>query len=218
MLVLNGRKLTPTMTALGWAASTCSKVMNSGHVPGPDYLVQFAKAENVSLSWLLYGEGSPYVVAWHPSDDSAADVFQQLLSDEPYWQGTLVVHGNRMAVVLDQEAVSEFRDNQYHYHAIEIHTGRLGSRSLDVLDAHGIGYVIKFNREQMDRLISGYMGTYELFTGPEPLARWGDESVRVVEDIGQYHVENDDLVRLIEDMEPAERTHLLQFLAARQGQ
>lgn len=73
--VLDGRKLTPWGKSLGLSNSVLG-VMSQGTAPGPDHLKVIASAENVSLNFLLTGEGSPFVVNTPPASlDPESEVF-----------------------------------------------------------------------------------------------------------------------------------------------
>lgn len=60
-IVLDGRKVTPWGKSLGLSNSVLG-VMTQGTAPGPDHLKIIANAENVSINYLLTGDGCPFVV------------------------------------------------------------------------------------------------------------------------------------------------------------
>lgn len=59
-LLARGRQLYPWLAGVGWSKTDVARVKN-GHIPGSEKLAMLARSEPVSLTWLLTGQGAPYV-------------------------------------------------------------------------------------------------------------------------------------------------------------
>lgn len=66
-VILGGRKPHPWASALGWQKTLVHRIFNGKQLPSPDYLASLAAAERVNLTWLLTGEGTPYLVIPPPN-------------------------------------------------------------------------------------------------------------------------------------------------------
>lgn len=55
-------KPNPWASRFGWDRGLISRVFAGKQLPGPEALAQLAAAERVNLTWLLTGEGPPYLV------------------------------------------------------------------------------------------------------------------------------------------------------------
>lgn len=69
----HGRTVTPWLKSLGWSGGTVGRVLSGKSVPTADALEPLALQESVSLSWLLAGVGSPYVVQFIPDSEAWLD-------------------------------------------------------------------------------------------------------------------------------------------------
>ncbi|MER2527430.1 MAG: hypothetical protein ABTR07_05835 [Candidatus Competibacter denitrificans] len=57
----------PWGTRLGWDRGLISRAFSGKQLPGPEALTQLAMIERVNLTWLLTGEGTPYLVIPPPN-------------------------------------------------------------------------------------------------------------------------------------------------------
>lgn len=69
MWVLGDRKITPWALDLGLSRGMVSRI-SEGHVPRPEVLSLIARAEGVSLDWLLDGIGPPWREQAEVAEDS----------------------------------------------------------------------------------------------------------------------------------------------------
>ena len=57
----HGRDLRKWLFSLGWNRGDIDRIRNEGHIPGAAKLAALARAEKISLTWLLTGQGEPFI-------------------------------------------------------------------------------------------------------------------------------------------------------------
>lgn len=70
--ILDGRKPHLWGTDIGWNRGTVDSVFRRGQVPGPRDLAALTRHERINLTWLLTGEGPPYLVLPPPDPRALA--------------------------------------------------------------------------------------------------------------------------------------------------
>ncbi|MDH5641989.1 MAG: helix-turn-helix domain-containing protein, partial [Nitrospira sp.] len=137
-VLLMGRKPYSWGMALGLGRGTISRMFNDGLPPAADALAIIARAENVSITWLLTGRGEPRIVYHYPDDASALEHIDADLLDEN-WQVLLVsATGCAPVVVLHQPAqfvTGADTDKTVDYILVETITGAGRASLLRCLDA-----------------------------------------------------------------------------------
>jgi hypothetical protein len=73
--------------------------MFRGEVPGFETLGVVARAENVSVTWLMQGIGAPYAVHWFATDESCRAYFGELLQFQD-WTVHRLTDGGRVEVLV----------------------------------------------------------------------------------------------------------------------
>lgn len=164
--VLRGRTPSRWANWLGISQGTLSR-LKAGELPDPEKLTAACRAENLSLSWLLDGLGTPYLVNIAIDHRDAVRSLEQLFDDE-VWFVLLVTAGQAATIVLHQSASVVLKDGSCEYRASVVLGG--------CYDAHSaveqLGLLTDFSRpvqslevtaEQRARLAAGYMAATELF-------------------------------------------------------
>jgi hypothetical protein len=166
-LVLRGRKPHPWGVSLGLKPATITRLKN-GQFPDPEKLMPACRAENLSLSWLLYGIGTPYLIQVAVDPGDAMDRIHALWSDEPW--SMLIAHTNSSWIpVLHQPAALLLPDGStLNYRIVQVIAGAIKgceARLADRLAREPISSVTSLELKEPDwrRLASGYMGSIELF-------------------------------------------------------
>lgn len=83
-LLSAGRTFNAWFKQIGWAPGDITRI-NQGGLPGAEKLSLLATIENVSLTWLLTGEGTPYVVRYCVTKVQAAGVIAELEGTDSSW-------------------------------------------------------------------------------------------------------------------------------------
>lgn len=165
--VLRGRKPHPWGAALGLKPATITR-LKSGQFPDPEKLMPACRVENLSLSWLLFGLGTPYVVSLAVDGADAYELIDERMAEERW--NLLITHSEAgWLPVLYQTADLTLADGSIlDYRAIQVISGNLkGCEALlrqrieaDVFPAWSS---LPMREEEWRRLATGYMGTVELF-------------------------------------------------------
>lgn len=166
--LLNGRRKYPWGQSITLSRGAIDKLFN-GDILHHQMMGAITRAENVSLSWLTEGRGSPYMVNRVSTDKEAADNIRDILEDEP---GTWTIYDVRnkedyrqSIVVLTQpgEYSYEHRRKQSNltYKIVEIISGPLGKRVYELTKEHSpISVTMPY--EKFEMLARGWTGNYEL--------------------------------------------------------
>ena len=135
--------------------------MSQGIPPGQKILGIIQKLENVSLSWLVDGVGQPFLTRRAESDAEAARYLEALLVDED-WTVYLLTDRIRTALVLTQPAQIQHKDKRIPYRALEVITGPIGERTLEILNSREEILRKEISTDTMDRIWAGEMGSWKL--------------------------------------------------------
>lgn len=95
---------------LGWNTGNTGR-LTLNHVPGPERLVQLVVRENLSLSWLLQGKGSPYIVQL-AADWSTGEQLLRQLTARGGWEWEAATSETISGIVLcgpDTDAAGDFQ-------------------------------------------------------------------------------------------------------------
>lgn len=82
-LVLCGRPCTPFLQGIGILGGTANRICG-GALPKAEALARIAKVENASITWLLTGQGDPFVVAHPQNREQAIELLETLCGDEDW--------------------------------------------------------------------------------------------------------------------------------------
>ncbi len=206
--VLAGRRPFVWGKAVGLSTGTMSRI-TSGHVPGADILGLISRVENCSVSWLLTGQGNPYLVHRHDRDADLSDDLRAHLVDEP-WRLHLLEDGARAVVVLTLQAALGEGDGAVGYTAVEAFCGPFGPVTADLVRQY-VATAARCAEAEISAACGGRVGSYQLL---EWITRGnGGESKAVAEVAGQYEGvgmlsrEEQLWVEKYRLMDPAGRTH-----------
>ena len=166
-VVLGDRKIHPWGKQLGLTRGTIQR-LKEGSFPDPEKLMPACRVENLSLSWLLFGIGTPYLVQVAVDPGDAMDRMDALWTDEPW--SMLVAHTDSSWLpVLHQPAELLLPEgNRLPYRMVQIITGAIKgceARLVERLTREPISHVgsIELSDHDWRRLAGGYMGPIELF-------------------------------------------------------
>jgi hypothetical protein len=217
-LLLAGRDKHPWGKRIGLSGRMVTRLFNFGEIPGPEYLIAIAKAENVCLNWLLTGAGAPYIVYCAQSDGEVASLAESFLSEAPLsWTVYWISSGEWSGLALHRPDQYELKDELIDYDRVELIAGPIGQQTLDALRRAGILQVreVTVPAATMIRLYSGGVGAYEmvrpdgLFERHELLNLRDGPEIR--EKSGGYVLEPDERILLekYRRLKPADKTRFI---------
>lgn len=167
--LLNGRRKYPWGQAVTLSRGAIDKLFN-GEILHHQLMGAITRAENVSLSWLTEGRGSPYMVNRVSTDKEAADTIRDILEDEPgNWAIYRVMNKEdqrQSLVVLTQPGEYSYehrgKRSTLTYKIVEIISGPLGKRVYELLRNHE--YIsVRMPYEKFEMLARGWIGNHDLF-------------------------------------------------------
>lgn len=167
--VLDGRKPYPWAAANGLSRGAIGRLLK-GQLPDPEKLLPLIRNEGLSLSWLMTGQGTPYLFHAPATDAQSAELICQL-SAEMGRPSALIVRNaedpQRVVVVLSEWVHKEPSEGEpYDYRHAEVIAGPAGAslaaaaamrESSEAEERHLAGGTWR-------RLASGYMSLQELWT------------------------------------------------------
>jgi hypothetical protein len=166
--VLRGRKLHPWGAALGLKPATITRLRNR-QFPDPEKLMPACRVENLSLSWLLYGMGTPYLVTLALDGAEALDRIEKSIG--PFSRQLLIAYSNRgwLPVLNKTEHLTLPDGSLLEYRATEVIGGNLQGLESLLRDRLGTGPTrdwaqLSMHDSDWRRLATGYMGSVELFS------------------------------------------------------
>ncbi len=162
--ILGGRSRYPWGEQIGLGRGAVSSLFR-GSVPSGETLSLICRAENVSLSWLLEGMASPFLVGVCHSDEECAEHFGELLAEKD-WTIHLVTDDHRVTLVLTQPGQFDVKGRPVDYTILEILAGPIGQATLARVRESGCALrLANVHSEILDAINSGQMGTYSLTGG-----------------------------------------------------
>ena len=202
-----------------WAAALkiTSGTMNrltKGHVPGGDLLARIAQVENASITWLLTGQGEPFLVHRTDSDAETAERLRAHLADEP-WDVDLIEDGRRGVIVLTQRAQLGEGEEAVHYTAMELIAGPWGEETAGILHRHA-RFAGRVQSAVIDEAWHGRIGTHEMLDIIEAAHKAAQETpdlATMVAEVsasyggGAYSPDERAWVDAYHRLSPASRTH-----------
>lgn len=140
--------------------------LKKGKFPDPESLVPAVQIERVSMSWLVDGTGTPFMVLPAASDEDAAHLLSMLLGDEPNQTVTLVgsERGAGVVVVLTQPAQVSRGDTTLDYTAVQVVSGPIDTLAARAIGEHAHGHtkILILPPDQFAALATGHMGNVPL--------------------------------------------------------
>lgn len=165
--LLDGRKPSPWGQSIGLSSALTARMMQ-GNIPGALILSTIRRAENVSMSWLLEGKGTAYIVNHTDSDLEAFDRLKMFIEDEDEWH----IHDIRNKENQSQQIIVLTQPGEYNYEQrgkqttlnytiVEIISGPLGKRVYEFLKKKKCSHVV-MPHDKFTMLGQGWIGNYEL--------------------------------------------------------
>lgn len=166
VFVLGDNDKHPWGDRLGISPTKISNMFRGeGHIPNHESLALIRRVENVSITWLITGDGAPYVVSRCQLDAEACELLRQHLKDEPNWAIHIAACEPDFTVVLSQPCRIKSGERDIEYFCIEIISGA-GPDTLHVAfearQKHPV-FLLRLRRAEFQRLSTGWMGNMELF-------------------------------------------------------
>lgn len=164
--MLRGRVASRWADWVGISQGTLSR-LRKGALPDPEKLTAACRAENLSLTWLLDGIGSPYLTVPTAGTADAAEAVRLLFDDEPGWSILFAWSEAGASVVLHQPASVSIPSGVCEYEAVSVIGGNYdASAVLEAVAIDSPGRSVKrldVDPEQWRRVASGRMSSTELF-------------------------------------------------------
>ncbi|NIR28158.1 MAG: bacteriophage CI repressor [Gammaproteobacteria bacterium] len=162
--VLGGRRQTPWGERLGSNKGTIYR-MFQGEVPRWETLCAIQHAENVSLSWLLTGEGPPFLVTHRTTDAGCAEWVEARLEGADWIVYLVLAPGGLHCLAFARPAAFDARGRRVEYTAVEILAGPAGRHTLSALEALPAREGLRIARiadGDAERIACGQVGTFGL--------------------------------------------------------
>jgi len=158
-LVSQGRYVSRWLRGLGLSGSVVDGLLNRGKVPSGQTLLTLQAAENVNLSWLLLGGGTPYLVEQVPDAADRRARMEQAVNKG--WTITVVTDTADYAAVLTQRPALAAKDAApSRFTQVRILTD-IDAATLSG-DASPVGGWLVLPAPEFRRLVTGELGTYDL--------------------------------------------------------
>ncbi len=166
-LILRGRKIHPWSAALGISRGIAQR-LKEGSFPDPAKLTNACIVENLSLSWLIYGIGTPYTLQVATDGANAFEIIAKQMA-ESQWN-ILFAHSSAGWVpVLHQPGDVTLPDNSIlDYLRVQVISGSVDGCQQLLLNRlnrawNGRWGSLLMRPHDWRRLATGYMGPIELF-------------------------------------------------------
>jgi hypothetical protein len=159
------RKRHPWGESLGLTPSTVGR-MFSGQIPGHEILTRIQRVENVSQTWLVTGEGAPFLVAQCRTDAEARATLRDHL-EEAAWEITLIRCEPDYALVLTQPCQIEADGNIIKYRCLQLIAGAGPLTLRAALESGRPLRSLQLPHADFTRLVTGWMSNLELLGAPD---------------------------------------------------
>jgi hypothetical protein len=179
--MLADRKITPWGESIGLNKGTTFR-MRKNEVPGHQILNLIQKVENLSLSWLLDGQGAPFLVQRFNSDADLAAQLRELFAEDGWRVDWIEDTRGRVAIALTMPGQIDFKGKAVDYMITELLTGPAGAQTVALLNNWPHKYRVELAPEVMDQLLNGEIGSYllgRLSGDAEPVhhVEWNNEDL-----------------------------------------
>ncbi len=211
--LLAGRSATPWAKRLGLGGGSIKRLTSDGGKPSADALVRIMRTENVSLRWLLDGEGPPFHVTRTGSEDETLQELEDEAADDG-WRVALLQGANADALLLFQPVEMDVKGAPLRYVSVRVIAGPVGDAVRERLLQLGVrlAAVANLSPETMAALYAGRLGTWQLLGngkgGLVSLAERGSLRAAVGEPQAMGYGAMPPLARLWPVMTDVERTAL----------
>ncbi len=165
--VMAGRKVTPWAKNIGLTSGTMSR-LSKGEAPGVEILTAIMRTENVNISWLIDGQGLPFIVDTHYDEPGFLTMLRMHDADSPYTVHLCVNPDLNLAVfVFTQPASYQHKSKTIEYHQLEIVVGPYSDHLRNLLANGQLFRQCTLNHFQLDdlefrSLVRGQFGTFRL--------------------------------------------------------
>lgn len=163
--ILDGRKPNPWGMEIGLSRGTISRLIQ-GYTPGADSLSIIASNENVNLTWLLQGKGSPFIVERCVTETNAYDFLLAKLKENSDWDFYVMTNGIETHLVLSRMNTYSVRDKIYQYRQVDVFMTYIMDSVLDHIAKYikqKRVFLLITNRDILKQNYNGELGTFALF-------------------------------------------------------
>jgi len=171
--VIGDRKPYPWGSSVGLTRGAIHRLLR-GQLPDPERLLPLVRTEGLSLSWLLTGQGTPYVVHVPATDAQGADLVRQLAEEMEAPSAWLIANreapGSVVAILSEHVSKAPAEGDPYEYEHAELIGGpRCGAlTAAAVADSCSDVRRAAIEADQWRRLASGYMSLTEVSDYTKP--------------------------------------------------
>jgi len=163
--VLSDRKPTPWGVGIGLSRGTISRILD-GHTPGADSLTLITSNENINLTWLLKGDGNPFIVERNTTEKAAYEFLLEKLKENTDWMFYILTNGIETHVVLKRMNTYYIKDKCYEYPQIVNFMAYIMDAVLEhiaqYIEQQRV-YLLVTNRQVLTENYQGKLGTFKLF-------------------------------------------------------
>lgn len=167
--VLGDRSAWKWARAVGLTPGTVGRMIE-GHLPGAEKLIPAARMENLSLTWLCTGEGTPFLLTPIAADADARALVEAAVTDTQ-WQVEVLACSDRYTIVLHawQEDVALEGKLKYRWRRVKLLAGAsLGHSMLNGLHSPPLTGPARIHHSRIQddkwqQLVTGQIGTFGLF-------------------------------------------------------
>lgn len=161
--LLSGRGKNAWGKVMGFNSSNITRMFRN-EIPGYEILSAIMKMENVSLSWLLEGKGSPFLIDVQETAEGLAEMVEEHLKDGG-WTDIYVTNApNGVLVTLSQPGQYDYKGTAIDYRIIEVVTGPLSEALVQLLEkAKAKVWLGTLEPADAQRIVNGEAGTFLLF-------------------------------------------------------
>lgn len=190
--LLAGRPLTAWGRKNHLSGGTISRI-SGGQVPGQQILNLIQKVENVSLGWLLDGQGAAFLTHHEQTGDGMSDHIARLFAETGWTVTWLEDESGRIAISLTQPGQIDFKGNLVDYTITELVTGAVNSLVVSLLNNWPNKQRRYVPGPTMGEIYTGRVGSYRLqllLEDAETVTRFALHEVeQVAEENAEYNQE-----------------------------
>lgn len=186
--LLGGRRPYPWGRPLGLADPTIRKMWREGHLPTFRFLVNIQRAENVSLSWLLSGQGAPFLINNGPPEVVIREIGNLSQGTAAPWSIYVPITEGHLALIFYrqvrlEEGLPEIVETRVFggCSLAATYMEALVGAEQALESSHRPVMAVRMQRDEWFRLATGWTGRWHLFGDElhnEPLFGVTSEQVR----------------------------------------
>lgn len=158
-MLASGRTFNAWFKEIGWRPGDITR-LNEGGLPGAEKLALLAQVENVNTSWLLTGEGAPYLVHHVPEGHSAEGALAHYAGGDPWVKGWAHVTGQTLLHIWTR-TMPHPADSSRSF--VKLHLIVTNARDQLLKNRYTLGEEIpRLDFVQVQQMAAGWSGPYQL--------------------------------------------------------